>query len=134
MKLNDDNIQRINQYLLELLKECIKNESEVEMATSLTNAITEMNKEDQEITEMKRFEYQCEIELYPMVQYIEANSADEAIELMEEQIEDSGFLQDLTTSDFHCETAEQVKMTSEYKKYVEKHKIKLKTTESGVII
>ena len=38
MKLNDDNIQRINQYLLELLKECIKNESEVEMATSLTNA------------------------------------------------------------------------------------------------
>ena len=124
MKLNDDNIQRINQYLLELLKECIKNESEVEMATSLTNAITEM----------KRFEYQCEIELYPMVQYIEANSADEAIELMEQQIEDSGFLQDLTTSDFHCETAEQVKMTSEYKKYVEKHKIKLKTTKSGVII
>ena len=134
MKLNDDNIQRINQYLLELLKECIKNESEVEMATSLTNAITEMNKEDQAITEMKRFEYICEIELYPMVQYIEANSADEAIELMEEQIEDSGFLQDLTTSDFHCETAEQVKMTSEYKKYVEKHKIKLKTTKSGVII
>ena len=134
MKLNDDNIQRVNEYLLELLQECIKNKSEVEMATSLTNAITEMNKEDQDINEMKRFEYQCEIELYPMVQYIEANSADEAIELMEEQIEDSGFLQDLTTSDFHCETASQVKMTSEYKKYVEEHKIKLKTTKSGVII
>ena len=134
MKLNDDNIQRVNQYLLTLLKACIKNKSEVEMATSLTNAITEMNKEDQDINEMKRFEYQCEIELYPMVQYIEANSADEAIEEMEKQIEDSGFLQDLTTSDFHCETADQVKMTSEYKKYVEQHKIKLKTTKSGVII
>ena len=133
MKLNDDNIQRVNQYLLELLKECIKNESEVEMATSLTNAITEMNKEDQEITEMKRFEYQCEIELYPMVQYIEANSAEEAIELMEEQI-NVDFINDLLPSDFTCDNASQVKMTKEYKDYVNKHKIKLKTTKSGVII
>ena len=134
MKLNKENIKRVNNYLKDLLKECNKEKAEVELVTSLTNAVTEMNKQDKTIENMKRFEYQCEIELYPMVQYIEANSADEAIEEMERQIEDSGFLQDLTTSDFHCETAEQIKMTSEYKKYVEKHKIKLKTTKSGVII
>ena len=134
MKLNKDNIQRINTYLKDLLKECNKGKSEVELATSLTNAITEMNKEDDAIKEMKKYEYQCEIELYPLVQYIDANSAEEAIEEMEKQIEDSAFMQDLDGRDFHCETATQVKMTPEYKQYVDKNKIKLKTTKSGVII
>tara|TARA_Y100000758_G_scaffold265464_1_gene205212 strand:- start:240 stop:644 length:405 start_codon:yes stop_codon:yes gene_type:complete len=134
MKLNKDNIQRINTYLKDLLKECNKGKSEVELATSLTNAITEMNNEDDAIKEMKKYEYQCEIELYPLVQYIDANSAEEAIEEMEKQIEDSAFLQDLDGRDFHCETATQVKMTPEYKQYVDKNKIKLKTTKSGVII
>ena len=82
---------------------------------------------------MKRFEYQCEIELYPMVQYIEANSAKEATELMEEQI-NVDFINDLVPSDFTCDNATQVKMTKEYKDYVNKHKIKLKTTKSGEII
>ena len=134
MKLNKDNIQRINTYLKDLLKECNKGKSEVELATSLTNAITEMNKEDDAIKEMKKYEYQCEIELYPLVQYIDANSAEEAIEEMEKQIEDSAFMQDLDGRDFHCETATQIKMTPEYKQYVDKNKIKLKTTKSGVII
>ena len=134
MKLNQENIQRINTYLNDLLKECNKGKSEVELATSLTNAITEMNKEDNAIKEMKKFEYQCEIELYPLIQYIDANSAEEAIEEMERQIEDSAFMQDLDGRDFHCETARQVKMTKEYKEYVDKHKIKLKTTKSGDII
>ena len=133
MKLNKDNIQRVNTYLKDLLKECNKGKSEVELATSLTNAITEMNKEDNAIKEMKKYEYQCEIELYPLVQYIDANSAEEAIEEMEKQIEDSAFLQDLDGRDFHCETATQIKMTPEYKQYVNKNKIKLKTTKSGVI-
>ena len=134
MKLNKDNIQRVNTYLKDLLKECNKGKSEVELATSLTNAITEMNKEDDAIKEMKKYEYQCEIELYPLVQYIDANSAEEAIEEMEKQIEDTAFMQDLDGRDFHCETATQVKMTAEYKDYVQKNKIKLKTTKSGVII
>ena len=134
MKLNKDNIQRVNTYLKDLLKECNKGKSEVELATSLTNAITEMNKEDDAIKEMKKYEYQCEIELYPLVQYIDANSAEEAIEEMEKQIEDSAFMQDLDGRDFHCETATQVKMTPEYKQYMDKNKIKLKTTKSGVII
>jgi len=134
MKLNQENIQRINTYLKDLLKECNKGKSTVELATSLTNAITEMKEEDEAIKDMKKYEYQCEIELYPLVQYIEANSAEEAIEEMERQIEDTAFMQDLDGRDFHCETARQVKMTKEYKEYVDKHKIKLKTTKSGDII
>jgi uncharacterized protein len=134
MKLNKENIKRVNNYLKDLLKECNKEKAEVELVTSLTNAVTEMNKQDKTIENMKRFEYQCEIEMYPMVQYIEANSAIEAVEIMESIIEDSGFMQEMDRRDFHCENASQVKMTSEYKKYVEENKIKLKTTESGVII
>jgi hypothetical protein len=130
MKLTTDNILRLNSYLINLLQECNKNNAEVELATSLTNAITEMNKEDnpndEELQEMKKYEFSCNIEFYPMVQYIEANTAEEAIELMEQQIEDSAFLQDLTTSDFHCETADIVKVTPEYKAYCDKYKIKLK--------
>ena len=120
MKLNQENIQRINTYLNDLLKECNKGKSTVELATSLTNAITEMKEEDEAIKDMKKYEYQCEIELYPLVQYIEANSAEEAIEEMERQIEDTAFMQDLDGRDFHCETARQVKMTKEYKEYVKK--------------
>jgi len=134
MKLNKENIKRVNNYLKDLLKECNKEKAEVELVTSLTNAVTEMNKQDKTIENMKRFEYQCEIEMYPMVQYIEANSAIEAVEIMESIIEDSGFMQEMDRRDFHCENASQVKMTSEYKKYIEENKIKLKTTESGVII
>lgn len=130
MKLTTDNILRLNNYLIDLLKECNKNDATVDLGTSLSNAITEMNKEDnpedETFTEIKKYEYQCHIEFYPMVQYIDANTAEEAIELMEQQIEDSAFLQDLTTSDFHCEQAEIVKMTPEYKDYCDLHKIKLK--------
>ena len=130
MKLTTDNILRLNNYLIDLLKECNKNKSTVELGTSLSNAITEMNKEDnpedENFTEIKKYEYSCEIEFYPMVQYIDANTADEAVELMEQIIEDSQFLQDLTTSDFHCENAEIVKLTPEYKDYCDLHKIKLK--------
>ena len=130
MKLTTDNVLRINNFLIDLIQECKKNDAEVELGTSLTNALTQMNKEDNPedecFTEIKKYEYSCEIEFYPMVQYIEANTADEAIELMEQQIEDSAFLQDLTTSDFHCEQADIVKMTPEYKDYCDLHKIKLK--------
>jgi hypothetical protein len=134
MKLNKENITRVNNYLNHLLKECNMEKAEVELVTSLTNAVTEMNKQDKTIDNMKRYEYQCEIEMYPMVQYIEANSAIEAVEIMESIIEDSGFMQEMDRRDFHCENASQVKMTSEYKKYVDENKIKLKTIDSGVII
>ena len=125
MKLNSDNITRITNFLIVLLQECNRNDAEVDLATSLTNALTEMKKEDETYTEMKKYEYACQIEMHPFHKYVEANTADEAIELIENEIEDSGFLQDLTKNDFHCDTADIIKPTPEYKEYCNKHKIKL---------
>ena len=131
MKLTTDNILRVNNFLIDLIQKCNENNATVELGTSLTNALTQMNKEDNPedecFTEIKKYEYSCEIEMYPMVQYIYANTAEEAVELMEAEIEDSAFLQDLTTSDFHCEQADVVKMTPEYKEYCDKHKIPMKS-------
>jgi len=125
MKLTTDNILRINNFLIDLLQECNKNNAEVELGTSLSNALTEMNKENETYEEMKKYEYACQIEMHPFHKYVEANTADEAIELIENEIEDSGFLQDLTKNDFHCDTADIIKPTPEYKEYCNKHKIKL---------
>ena len=126
MKLDTDSVLELNNILLNLIERCKKENADVELATALTNALIEMLENKEEITEIKKYEYSCEIEFYPMVQYIDANTAEEAVELMEQQIEDSAFLQDLTTSDFHCEQAEIVKLTPEYKDYCDLHKIKLK--------
>jgi hypothetical protein len=52
-----------------------------------------------------------------MVQYIEANSAEEAIELIEQQINDESFLHDLDCRDFRCTGANIVKETKEYKNW-----------------
>ena len=61
MKLTTDNILRLNNYLIDLLKECNKNDATVDLGTSLSNAITEMNKEDnpedETFTEIKKYEY-----------------------------------------------------------------------------
>ena len=122
MKLTTDNILKLNGILVDLIQNCNKENATVEMGTALTNALTTLIENEKTIEEMKQYEFQCEIELYPLVQYIEANTAEEAIELMEQQIEDTGFLQDLTSADFHCDKAEIVKTTKEYKQYIDKHK------------
>ena len=75
-----------------------------------------------EIEEIKQYEYSCEIELYPMLQYVEANSAEEAIELVEQQMKDDKFLKELDSRDFHCTSANIVKETVEYKQWRESHK------------
>jgi len=75
-----------------------------------------------EIVEIKQYEYSCEIELYPMLQYVEANSAEEAIELVEQQMKDDKFLNELDSRDFHCTSANIVKETKEYKQWRESHK------------
>jgi len=75
-----------------------------------------------EIVEIKQYEYSCEIELYPMLQYVEANSAKEAIELVEQQMKDDKFLNELDSRDFHCTSANIVKETKEYKQWRESHK------------
>lgn len=75
-----------------------------------------------ELEEMKQYEYSCEIELYPMIQYVNANSAKEAIELVEQQMKDDKFLHELDSRDFHCTSANIVKETKEYKQWRETHK------------
>jgi hypothetical protein len=75
-----------------------------------------------EIVEIKQYEYSCEIELYPMLQYVEANSAEEAIELVEQQMKDDKFLNELDSRDFHCTSANIVKETKEYKQWRESNK------------
>lgn len=75
-----------------------------------------------ELEEIKQYEYSCEIELYPMIQYVEANSAKEAIELVEQQMKDDKFLNELDSRDFHCTSANIVKETKEYKQWRESHK------------
>lgn len=75
-----------------------------------------------ELEEMKQYEYSCEIELYPMLQYVNANSAEEAIELVEQQMKDDKFLRELDSRDFHCTSANIVKETKEYKQWRESHK------------
>lgn len=75
-----------------------------------------------ELEEMKQYEYSCEIELYPMIQYVNANSAKEAIELVEQQMKDDKFLHELDSRDFHCTSANIVKETKEYKQWRESHK------------
>lgn len=75
-----------------------------------------------ELEEIKQYEYSCEIELYPMIQYVEANSAKEAIELVEQQMKDDKFLNELDSRDFHCTSANIVKETKKYKQWRESHK------------
>ena len=75
-----------------------------------------------ELEEIKQYEYSCEIELYPMLQYVNANSAEEAIELVEQQMKDDKFLNELDSRDFHCTSANIVKETKEYKQWRESHK------------
>ena len=128
MKLTTDNILRINNFLINLLQECNKNDAEVELGTSLSNALTEMNKEDnpedETFTEIKKYEYACQIEMHPFHKYVEANTADEAIELIKQEI-NVDFINELVPSDFHCDTVDIIKPTPEYKEYCNKHKIKL---------
>ena len=125
----------LTKHNVDKLIEKLKAELDTGIEQTLENALIQASREMAqaqdmvEIEEMKKYEFSCEIEMYPMVQYIEANTAEEAVEIMEREIEDSAFLQDLDKRDFHCEVANQVKMTEEYKKYVDDNKIKLGGTK-----
>ena len=122
VKLNDKTMQAF----INLLKiECDNNPGN-DMMQSLAFVSRQMQEiEERGITEMKKYEYACEIELHPTIQYVDANTAEEAMELMRLQMGDESFLHDFDVNDFRCVSADQVRLTSEYKEYVDKHKIKL---------
>ena len=124
-----------NKNTLEKLIQKLNKELDTGINQTLENALIQASREIaqdydiEEMEEIKKYEFACEIEMYPMVQYIEANTAEEAVEIMEREIEDTGFMQDLDSRDFHCEVANQVKMTEDYKKYVDDNKTKLGGTK-----
>ena len=124
LALTSANINNLMQKTLDDVGFNVNNNIGETLADALNRNMRELAQiiDDKEITEIKQYEFSCEIELYPMVQYIDANTAEEAIELMEKQISDESFLHDLDTGDFHCTSANIVKETKEYKNWRESNK------------
>ena len=120
LALTSDNVNTLMQRVLDRIKanSVIDAPLDWSLATAINHEMQNLAQilDEQEISEMKHYEFSCEIELYPLVQYIEANSAEEAIELMEQKI-DVDFINDLVPSDFHCVDAHIVKETKEYKNW-----------------
>ena len=126
LAMTSENVNTLMQRVLDRIKanSVIDAPLDWNLATALNHEMQNLAQilDEQEISEMKQYEFSCEIELYPLVQYIEANSAEEAIELMEQKI-DVDFINDLVPSDFHCVGANIVKETKEYKNWRESSKI-----------
>ena len=126
LAMTSENVNTLMQRVLDRIKanSVIDAPLDWNLATALNYEMQNLVQilDDKEITEMKQYEFSCEIELYPMLQYVDANTAEEAIEKMEEIISDESFLHDLDTRDFHCVSANIVKETKEYKNWRESHK------------
>jgi len=126
LAMTSENVNTLMQRVLDRIKanSVIDAPLDWNLATALNYEMQNLAQilDDKEITEMKQYEFSCEIELYPMLQYVDANTAEEAIEKMEEIISDESFLHDLDTRDFHCVSANIVKETKEYKNWRESHK------------
>lgn len=122
VKLNE---KTMLEFIELLQKECVTNPGN-DMMESLAFVSRQMQEiEEESINEMKKYEFACEIELHPTVQYVDANTSKEAMELMQQIVADESFIHELDPNDFKVVSADQVRLTSEYKKYVDKHKIKL---------
>jgi len=126
LALTDSNVNTLMQRVLDRIKanSVIDEPLPWNLATALNYEMQNLAQtiDYDELEEMKQYEYSCEIELYPMLQYVEANSAKEAIELVEQQMKDDKFLNELDSRDFHCTSANIVKETKEYKQWRESHK------------
>ena len=120
LAMTSENVNTLMQRVLDRIKanSVIDAPLDWNLATALNYEMQNLAQilDDKEITEMKQYEFSCEIELYPMVQYVEANNAEEAMELMEKIIEES-ILDDLDARDFHCTGANIDKETKEYKNW-----------------
>ena len=122
VKLNEKTMM---QFIELLQKECITNPGN-DMMQSLAYVSRQMQEiEEKSINEMKKYEFACEIELHPTVQYVDANTSEEAMELMQQIVADESFIHELDPNDFKVVSADQIRLTDEYREYVDKHKIKL---------
>lgn len=124
LKLTSTNVNNLMQKVLDDIAYNQKHKIDDTLANTINRNMRELAQiqDDKEMTEMKQYEFSCDIELYPMVQYIDANTAEEAIELIEQQINDESFLHDLDCRDFHCTGANIVQQTKEYKEWINKNK------------
>lgn len=126
LALTDSNVNTLMQRVLDRIKanSVINEPLPWNLATALNYEMQNLAQtlDYDEIEEIKQYEYSCEIELYPMLQYVEANSAKEAIELVEKQMKDEKFLNELDSRDFHCTSANIVKETNKYKNWRESQK------------
>jgi len=126
LALTDSNVNTLMQRVLDRIKanSVINEPLPWNLATALNYEMQNLAQtlDYDEIEEIKQYEYSCEIELYPMLQYVKANSAKEAIEIVEQQMKDEKFLEELDSRDFHCTSANIVKETKEYKNWRESHK------------
>jgi hypothetical protein len=126
LALTDSNVNTLMQRVLDRIKanSVIDEPLPWNLATALNYEMQNLAQtiDYDELEEIKQYEYSCEIELYPMLQYVEANSAEEAIELVEQQMKDDKFLNELDSRDFHCTSANIVKETKEYKQWRESNK------------
>lgn len=124
LALTSANINNLMQKTLDDVEFNVSNNIGETLADAINRNMCELAQmqDEKEIKEIKQYEFSCDIELYPMVQYIDANTAEEAIELMEQQINDESFLHDLDCRDFHCTGANIVQQTEEYKEWINKNK------------
>jgi len=124
LKLTSANVNNLMQRVLDDIQYNQKHKIDDTLANTINRNMRELTQiiDDKEITEIKQYEFSCDIELYPMVQYIDANTAEEAIELIEQQINDESFLHELDCRDFHCTGANIVQQTKEYKEWINKNK------------
>ena len=124
LKLTSANVNNLMQRVLDDIRYNQKHKIDDTLANTINRNMRELTQmiDDKEITEIKQYEFSCDIELYPMVQYIDANTAEEAIELIEQQINDESFLHELDCRDFHCTGANIVQQTKEYKEWINKNK------------
>ena len=126
LALTDSNVNTLMQRVLDRIKanSVINEPLPWNLATALNYEMQNLAQtlDYDEIEEIKQYEYSCEIELYPMLQYVKANSAKEAIEIVEQQMKDEKFLEELDSRDFHCTSANIVKETKEYKNWRESYK------------
>jgi len=124
LALSNANINNLMQRTLDDIGFNLKNNVDETLADAINRNMRELAQiqDTDEIEELKQYEFKCTIELYPMIQYIDANTADEAMELMEQIIRDDSFLHDLDTGDFHCTGATILQTTQEYNKYINSNK------------
>ena len=84
LALTSANINNLMQKTLDDVQFNVSNNIGETLADAINRNMRELAQmqDEKEITEVKQYEFSCDIELYPMVQYIDANTAEEAIELM----------------------------------------------------